>query len=221
MPYGERLTEILHRSFPLLGVDDLLAPTLKTNIELATNHNYYFDSDLVPEYMLRNNKGNEHLTFYQSTPEPYVWAASKLRSGVGITTSPLKIQHFVRGFTSAFYDDTIRYIDKVYKGTDTKADFPMFRGLINKDPRGFYSRGVRGLERYATEAEQLQQLLKKDAYLGKEEKAENRRRLSELAEHVAVFNQIEDLRKEAQNLQRSSEKTEDTVRREAQIARQM
>tara|TARA_R100001129_G_scaffold114327_1_gene79004 strand:- start:4279 stop:6726 length:2448 start_codon:yes stop_codon:yes gene_type:complete len=221
---AERRWELLKKSAGSVGfnIGSFLPPRVGTAVELSANENFYLGSEIVPQNLLDRNLGNDHMAFYNSTPELYVWASNKLRSMPFFepSVSPLTIQHGFRGLTHSFYDDTIKYLDKVKRGgVDHLKDNPFTRGLQNRDPRGFYSRSVQRVMDDVAEGRKIELELKDNKGLSNEQKATQRKKLKELQEIMAVGKQLEELRAEAR-LYAMDDELRDPVK-EAEISRKM
>ena len=116
-----------------------LPPHVKSAGELTWNHSLWWNSDIVPDYMIRDERPPEDRAYW-STPEVYKW------TGKTFGVSPLKVQYATRNLLSGAVDDTVKFLDKQQKGSATWKDLPTFRGLLLREETGRHTRSVKTIE---------------------------------------------------------------------------
>jgi len=135
----QRAFDILERASNIPWVEDVIPPHLKVWYELSENWSIYLDREIVPKFLMDKYPENPELQYHWDTPEFY--------KGVGKVAgiSPIKIKYAIRGMFGATLDDTVRYLDKTFKGEATVWDNPITVGLKTWDASGFKSRSVQSL----------------------------------------------------------------------------
>jgi hypothetical protein len=116
---------------------DFMSPHMKMILELKTNYNFFFEQQIVPDYLQVRYPYNPELQYYSSTPMVY------RRAGEVMGMSPLKVQYILRTLMSNTMDQVLTTTDKLLKGDPLDvADTPIMGGAFLREPIGNMSRSV-------------------------------------------------------------------------------
>lgn len=139
---------------------DVLPASVKPIIEVAANHNFFQDRDIVPFYTEQNKPPEAQ--FYASTPTTY----KELGKLFGY--SPLKIQHLSEGYSGGLVSNVVRAFEgDKRRATNQAADIPVFGKLFTRQELQ-----EDRAERIKFETQSLKQKIAGLRKLGKEDEAQ-------------------------------------------------
>lgn len=180
---------------------DLSGPGLSTLIELAANHDFFRDRDIVPDYM-RNDRKNPRPNWMESNE--YTTASSKavakLARKVGLDWSPMMIDHAVNSLTATAGSELVRGVMDPAVHALTGEELPKARP---RKALGFvYSENI-------SESEDRFWRLFKDVG----ERAAEAEALGEPFEDEALWEQLRSASKQVQGIRKQLRETEDEAER--------
>ncbi len=123
----------------------LFPPSVQMIVELQANHNFYFDSDIVPPLLLNLPPSEQYL---ESTPEVY------RKLGEVLSMSPIKIEYFMKNIGYQQYNYLIHLVSDIESGRkySDKSEYPFFGRLFVKHPTGYFSYSVQEIEKKMKES---------------------------------------------------------------------
>jgi hypothetical protein len=137
IPTNTKIRTLLARSRDIPGVADAINPHIKTHIELKLNHSFYFDDDIVPQWMIDKYKDQPERQAWPNTPQLYK------QLGSGLKVSPIKIQYAVRNMLDSQMNDLIRLFDP--RPYESKSDWPVMGRVTIRPSEGYGSQGVQSV----------------------------------------------------------------------------
>jgi hypothetical protein len=128
----------IEKIFSGISPGDHLPPLLKTPIELKANYKFFYNSQIVPNYLQMAYPHSPELQYFPNTPQIYK------DLGDGLDVSPIKVQYAVQQMLSRVMDDLVRGYDRLATGTpyEQAADLPYIGRMFLREPRGFQSQSV-------------------------------------------------------------------------------
>ena len=137
--------QLLRRAGSAPTLFDVMPPSVKTMMELmiggeggAQGYSFFFDEEIVPQYLIDANPQNPELRTFPTTPKFYNEA------GKALGVSPLKVRYFVRNIFTSQMDELIKTIDKPNPVELTKNIMQVDR-VKAYNPSGFGSDSVKTL----------------------------------------------------------------------------
>ena len=134
IPSNVKMRTLLKRSRDLPGITDIITPVIKVGMELQLNHSFYFDDDIVPQWMVDRYKDEPERQAWPSTPKLYK------QIGSGLKVSPIKIQYAVRNIFTSQMNDLVRAIDP--RPYESKSDWPVMGRIMIRPAEGYGSQPV-------------------------------------------------------------------------------
>ena len=134
IPSDVKMRTLLKRSRDLPGITDVITPVIKVGMELQLNHSFYFDDDIVPQWMVDRYKDEPQRQAWPSTPKLYKQIGSALK------VSPIKIQYAVRNIFTSQMNDLVRAIDP--RPYESKSDWPVMGRIMIRPAEGYGSQPV-------------------------------------------------------------------------------
>lgn len=101
----------------------------KAPIEIAANHDFYRDRDVVPEYMANTPADQQ---FRQSTPQTYKDMARML-GYTSAEVSPLTLQHLTEGYFGGLPTRLMRFAEGSQGQPKQLADYPVVGRLVTRN----------------------------------------------------------------------------------------
>ncbi|HOJ04097.1 MAG TPA: strawberry notch family protein [Bacteroidota bacterium] len=133
---------------------EFLSPQIVTWVELMANYKFYWDKQIVPQFMLALPAEEQ---YYTTTNEMYV------RMGEYLGISPLKIEHAIRSGVSPQIDETFRLYSMIFGGEPLRKvdQIPGISTRMQHEPMGYNSRSVQQLAEKAEKFRSVVSSLKK------------------------------------------------------------
>ena len=138
IPSDVKMNTLLKRSRDLPGITDIITPILKVGAELKLNHSFYFDDDIVPQWMVDSYKDEPERQAWPNTPKLYKQIGSALK------VSPIKIQYAVRNIFTSQMNDLVRAIDP--RPYESKSDWPVMGRIMIRPAEGYGSQPVQTVQ---------------------------------------------------------------------------
>jgi hypothetical protein len=134
IPTDKKIQTLLARARDIPSVPDAINPHIKTGIELMLNHSFFFEDDIVPQWMVDKYKDEPGRQAWPNTPELYK------KMGSGLKVSPIKIQYAVRNMLDSQMNDLARAIDP--RPYESKSDWPVMGRIMIRPSEGYGSQPV-------------------------------------------------------------------------------
>ena len=138
IPSDVKIKALFKRCNDIPGVSTFLPNVPKTWIELQLNHTFFFDDDIVPNWMLERYKEEPERQAWPNTPQLYK------QIGSGLKVSPIKIQYAVRNIFTSEMNALVRALDP--RPYDSKSDWPVIGRLITRPAEGYGSQPVKTVQ---------------------------------------------------------------------------
>ncbi len=134
--------ELLRRARDLPMPQDFMNPYLKMGFELSMNHSFFFDDEIVPNWMERAYPYNPELRTWPSTSKVYN------AIGQGLKVSPIMVEYAVKGLFSRQMDDAVNVLDAATGGDPYKktSDLPLVGRMATQLPTGWKSDSVQSIQ---------------------------------------------------------------------------
>jgi len=154
------------------GSPGMLPTAFTPVIESITNYSFFLDRPIVSESLKRLAPKLQY--------RPWTTEAAK-KIGEKLSISPLKVEHFIRGYFAAAGNYSLETIDQICRAlgivhspldpTPTLADKPIARGFIVREPVGSASESVNKFYRLWDKAQESRSTIKELEGRGREREA--------------------------------------------------
>lgn len=138
IPTDTKIQTLLARSRDIPSVPDAINPHIKAGIELHLNHSFFFDDDIVPQWMIDKYKDEPERQAWPNTPKLYKQIGSALK------VSPIKIQYAVRNMLDSQMHDLARALDP--RPYESKSEWPVMGRLMIRPSEGYGSQPVQTVQ---------------------------------------------------------------------------
>jgi len=138
IPSDVKMKALLKRCNDIPGISTFLPNVPKTLIELYLNHTFFFDNDIVPNWMLEKYKEEPERQTWPNTPQLYQ------QIGSGLKISPIKLQYAVRSIFTSEMNALVRSLDP--RPYESKSEWPVLGRLITRPAEGYGSQAVQTVQ---------------------------------------------------------------------------